>query len=160
MGCTKLATLNFPSVTQIYGSAFRSCTSLTTISSGVFPSALNISTYAFANCTKITDVYFPKVSTIGTYAFNSCSSMTMASFPNATNIGTNAFRSCYRLISLYLLGSSMVTLAAGAAFTSTPISTYSTVAGRYGSIYVPASLYASYKTAIGWSAFSSRFVSV
>jgi hypothetical protein len=44
------------------------------------------------------------------------------------------------------------------AFRSTPIAGYTDSAGKYGSIYVPASLLASYKTATNWTYFSSRFV--
>jgi hypothetical protein len=45
-------------------------------------------------------------------------------------------------------------------FNSTPISNYSASAGRFGSIYVPASLLTEYQTASRWSYFSSRFVTL
>jgi hypothetical protein len=59
---------------------------------------------------------------------------------------------------LYLTGSSVCALAHSNAFSSTPIGGYSTSAGTYGSIYVPASLIDAYKTATNWTYFSSRFV--
>ena len=115
---------------------------------------------AFYYCTNLTNINFPNCTSIGSYAFQYCSSLVSVSLPKCVNIYNYAFRSCRYLISLYLLGSSIVSLGGASVFNSTPISTYSTSAGRYGSIFVPSSLYASYKTATYWSAFSSRFVSV
>ena len=100
------------------------------------------------------------VSSIGANAFNGCTSLTTVSFPMATYIGTYAFSGCFNLKSLYLTGSSVCSLAHSNAFLSTPIGGYSTSAGTYGSIYVPASLLASYKSATNWAYFSSRFVSI
>jgi hypothetical protein len=45
-------------------------------------------------------------------------------------------------------------------FDSTPIGGYSTSAGQYGSVYVPASLYNDFIVAENWSSISSRIVSV
>lgn len=101
-----------------------------------------------------------RVTSIGTYAFYNCFSLTTASFPAATSIGNSAFYNCYSLKSLYLTGSSLCKLSNPNAFTSTPIGGYSTSAGTYGSIYVPASLLTSYQTATNWTYFSSRFVGV
>jgi spore maturation protein SpmB len=84
--------------------------------------------------------------------------MSVASFPNLRYISGGAFTLCTKLVSLYLLGSNMVTLTSS-AFVSTPLMQYS-YTGDYGSIYVPASLYSSYIKAAYWSAMSARFVSV
>ena len=47
------------------------------------------------------------------------------------------------------------------AFTSTPISNYTTsTGGVYGSIYVPESLYSSYIASTNWVTYSDRFVSL
>ena len=98
---------------------------------------------------------------INMYTFYGCTNLTTVSLSACTSIDTYAFRSCYNLLSLYLLGSSIPTLASTNAFISTPISAYTTsTGGVYGSIYVPSSLYNSYLTATNWSQFSSRFVSV
>ena len=118
----------------------------------------NIGNYTFASCTSLTTVSFPKVTTIGYSAFINCTKLTTASFPAATTIGSGAFSKCYNLKSLYLTGSSLCKLSNSNAFSSTPIGGYSTSAGTYGSIYVPASLLASYKAATNWTYFSSRFV--
>lgn len=153
--CTSLNTVSFPNATTIATAAFQSCIQLTAAS---FPKAIIINSYAFSMCISLNTVSFPSVTTIYSYAFQSCRSLTTASFPAATKIGNYAFRSCYNLISLYLSGSSVVTLSGSAAFNSTPIGGYSTSAGRYGSVYVPTSLLTSYKAANYWSTISSRIV--
>ena len=87
-----------------------------------------------------------------------CSALAAASFPRGRFIESNAFQSCIRLTSLYLTGSSVVTLRNSNAFSSTPIGGYSATAGQFGSIYVPASLLSSYQSSTNWVYFSSRFV--
>ena len=178
--CDSLTVVDFPNVEVISQYAFASCSNLTTVS---FPNASYISNYAFANCANLPTASFPNASYVGGYAFASCPNLTAVSipnateiaanafancvnlstvsFPNATQIGSSAFRSCYNLLSLYLLGSSVATLANATAFSSTPISTYTTSTGGVnGSIFVPASLFSNYRTAANWSAYYARFVSV
>ena len=124
------------------------------------PVISEIGNYAFYNCIALDSVNLPQATSIGAYAFVNCTSLTSISLPKATSIGSYAFRSCYHLLSLYLMGGSVVSLASTTAFTSTPISTYTTsTGGVYGSIFVPASLYSSYLTATNWSIYSARIVS-
>lgn len=157
-GCSSLATISFPKVTTIEIFAFTECSALTTAN---FPAATIIDISAFYGCRSLTTISFPVVSDIRGYAFANCTALTTISFPSATYIGSSAFRSCHNLLSLYLLGSSVPTLANTNAFYSTPILGYTTsTGGVYGSIYVPASLYSSYITATNWATYSSRFVSV
>ena len=156
-GCSNLTTVSFPVATNIGSSAFHLCSNLTTAS---FPAATYIGSNAFYLCRKLTTVSFPEVTSIGNSAFYDCSSLPTVSFPVATYIGSSAFYRCYNLKSLYLIGSSVCGLSNSNAFTSTPIGGYSTSAGTYGSIYVPASLLASYKAATNWTYFSSRFVGI
>ena len=156
--CDNLTTVSFPKARYIKNYAFYYCDSLTTIS---FPVATNIESYAFYSCTSLTTINFPKATYIESYVFRYCYSLTTASFPVATIIGSWAFNNCRNLLSLYLLGSSVPVLMSTNVFGSTPISNYTTsTGGVYGSIYVPASLYSSYKTATNWTTYSSRFVSV
>lgn len=155
-GCRSLTTVSFPNCISIGSGVFYNCNLLTTIN---FPNCTYISYSAFAYCSSLTAADFPKCTSIGSYAFAYCRSLTVVSFPSCTSIGISAFRSCYNLISLYLTGSSIPTLGSS-AFYSTPLDAYSASAGQYGSIYVPSSLYNSYKTATNWSAYSSRFVSI
>ena len=155
--CTSLTTANFPNVTSIYSNAFARCSALTSIS---FPAVTWIGGGAFSSCTKLTAAIFPNATSINTYVFYSCYSLTIASFPVVTHISNYAFRECYNLISLYLNSVSAIPTLGTSVFHTTPISTYSTSAGRYGSIFVPSSLYASFTTATGWAAYSARMVSV
>ena len=156
-GCSNLQTVNFPNCSSIGASAFRSCFNLQTIS---FPICSYISINAFYGCSNLQTVSFPNCRSIGAYAFRGCSNLQKVSFPNCNYIGSYAFGYCYNLISLYLMSASVVSLPYSIAFSSTPIGGYSASAGRYGSIYVPASLFNTYKSATNWSYFSSRFVSV
>lgn len=154
---SNLQSVEFPKCTNIGASAFDYCSSLTTIS---FPICANIGYAAFFSCGNLTTASFPVCTTIGQNAFFSCKNLTTASFPVCTTIGSFAFSKCYNLKSLYLTGSSLCTLSNSNAFISTPIGGYSTSAGTYGSIYVPASLLTSYQTATNWTYFSSRFVGI
>lgn len=178
-GCSKLSNISFPACTTIYNYAFYDCSNLKTVS---FPVCTTVSNYAFCYCSGLKDISLPvctiisnaafkdchrllKITlpvctTIGSNAFCSCYSLTTASFPKYTTIGDWAFYDCYNLKSLYLTNSVVCTLSHSNAFISTPIGGYSTSAGTYGSIYVPASLLTSYKNATNWTYFSSRFVGI
>lgn len=156
--CSSLTTASFPVATSIGSYTFGYCSSLAAVS---FPAVTSISNYAFAYCYSLTAVSFPAATSIGGNAFAYCSNLTTASFTSTVNlIGSYAFRSCYRLVSLYLTGVSKVPTLSASAFVSTPIGGYSTYAGRYGSVYVPSSLLASFKTAANWSSISARLVGV
>lgn len=156
--CSSLTTASFPSATSMGASAFLTCSSLTT---AYFPKLSSIPMYAFASCKSLITTNFEMAQTISTQAFAGCSSLATASFPKVTTIGNSAFSRCRMLLSLYLLGSSVPTLANVTVFSSTPISGYTThTGGTYGSIYVPASLYNTYITATNWQSYSARIVSV
>ena len=156
--CFALTDMSCSNATTISSYAFQSCSALITIS---FPSVETIGSEAFKGCSALTTTSFPNVTFIGTSAFQYCYSLTTLSFPKVRNIDSYAFRSCYNLLSLYLLGSSIPLLTSTNAFSSTPMSYYTTsTGGVYGSIFVPSSLYSSYLTATNWSRFSNRFVSV
>lgn len=145
-------------VTEIGEYAFCACVSLKNVS---FPAVTIIGQNAFNICKNLEKVYFPSALKIRGSAFYSCTALTTVSFPSATNISANAFTKAYMLISLYLMGSSLVNLAANTAFNSTPIGGYTTsTGGVYGSIFVPSSLYETYISATNWAYFSERFVSV
>ena len=154
--CTSLTTANFPACTSIGGSAFYNCKSLTTAS---FPACSIIGYAAFYSCKSLTTANFPACTTINSSAFNRCTSLTTASFPACTTISSSAFYSCTSLASLILNNSSVVTLADYGAFISTPLS-QSNYLGKFGSIYVPSSLVASYKAARNWSKYSRRITSI
>ena len=154
--CSTLESVRFDNASAIGATAFRVCTSL---KSAYFSSVSTIGTQAFDGCTYLSDVYLENCSSIGNYAFRSDYYLSVISLPKCTYIGSSAFYACRRLISLYLMGSTICSLGAS-AFVYSPISTSSSYAGRYGSIFVPASLYSDYIVATRWSAYADRFVSV
>ena len=183
--CTSLTQADFPSCTSIGGSAFHRCISLSQIS---FPVCTSIVGTAFSNCTSLTQANFPACTFISANAFYNCISLSQISFPVCTSIGASAFYSCNwlttaifstksvtntiytqcfvhcsRLISLYLLGSSLYTLSSTTAstFVYTPIlgeTTYTD--GVLGSVFVPMSLYNAYISNAKWSDMAIRFVSL
>lgn len=157
--CTSLTNINAPNTTTIGGGCFYSCLNLTSVS---FSQATSIVDSAFTYCTKLSSIYLPNVISIGSSAFTFCSSLTTASFSKVTSIAASAFRGCTRLVSLYLTGGniSQVPSLGTSVFYSTPIGGYSAVAGQYGSVFVPSSLYSSFLTATNWKTISSRIVSV
>lgn len=155
VSCRNLTTVPFPECTIIGISAFQSCNKLTTVS---FSKCTDIGGYAFRFCTSLATISFPKCTTINGSAFQGCTNLTTVSFPECTTIENNAFSNCQKLESVYLMGSSIPTLGTG-VFNSTPI-TVSTYLGYFGSIYVPSSLLASYKTVTNWATYSNRMVGI
>ena len=81
------------------------------------------------------------------YAFNHCSSLSQVSIPVCHYIGYSAFANCSSLTTITLGGSSVCRLMDSGVFTRTGI-TSST-----GVIYVPSTLYESYRTDSVWSYF-------
>lgn len=126
--------------------AFASCYSLSTVT---FPECNYIGIYAFLSCTQLTTASFPKCSYIGSYAFAFCSNLTTLSFPQCSYIGSHAFDYCSILTSLYLMSKDYVSLVSSNAFDHSPLS-----ARGSGTIYVPSSMLATYKTKSHWSYIS------
>ena len=174
MGCSGLTTVSFPAVTTIKNGGLRNCSLL---SYAYFPSLISIgqsafvgngfysisvpllqtlSSDCFAAC-ELTSIYLSNVTAIPYGGFYNCQKLDTAIFPIVSYINANAFYMCYRLISLYLLGSVVVSVT-GDPYGQTPISSYSTIAGRYGSVFVRASLVTAYQSAKYWSGISSKIV--
>ena len=99
---------------------------------------------------------------MGYEAFFDCHNLSTIILPKLSFMRSSMFQRCYNLLSVYLLSTSVIGGGMNwSIFRSTPISDYTTsTGGVYGSIFVPASLYDSYKTTSGWSAYASRFVSL
>lgn len=148
--CRNLTTVSFPKCTNIGSAAFQSCTNLTTIS---FPNCTTIGSSVFYDCTNLTTVSL-NCTSIENNAFYQCSNLTTVSFPKCTSIKLNAFHSCTKLSQIYLTGSSLCSLSHSAAFYGTSIGS------NKGSIFVPASLVASYKAATNWAFFSNRIFGI
>ena len=86
-------------VTSIGSSAFKDCTSLTSVT--IPNSVESIGDNAFNGCTSLTSITIPdSVTTIGNNAFSGCSSLTSVTIPNSVeSIGDNAFQNCSSLTS-------------------------------------------------------------
>ena len=153
-----LSIASFPKCSYIGKGGFNSCSNLTTV---YLPQVKVISDYCFSSCSSLTTVELSTVTTLGAGAFTRCINLSTIYLKNVESIYNSTFQSCYNLLSLYLSGSIVCPLQSQSAFNSTPISTYTTSTGGIrGKIYVPSSLYDSYKTATNWAIFSARFVSI
>lgn len=90
--------------------------------------------------------------TIGVRMFQNCARLTQVVFPsNITSVGSYAFNGCSALTLLDFSHNTSVPTLGSNALTSTPSSLI---------IRVPSSLYDSWKTASGWSAYASKIVAV
>lgn len=155
-GCASITDASFPKCVSIHQGAFRNCDKLVSVS---FPDCASIYLSAFQYCSTLATAFFPKCTKIWQSAFEACRNLTTASFPKCTSIYSTAFRYCYKLLSFYILTSSIATLAYTNAFDYTPISTYTTsTSGANGSIFVRSSLLTTWKTATNWATYSTRFV--
>ena len=93
-------TIKGVTVTSIGGSAFRYCTSLTSVT--IPDSVTSIGGWAFTDCASLTSVTIPDgVTSIGEYTFSWCTSLTSVTIPNSvTSIGEFAFHNCKSLTSM------------------------------------------------------------
>lgn len=149
-GCTNLTTASFPACSYIGNYAFYSCSNLTTAS---FPVCSYIGNYAFCTCANLIIVSFPSCSYVGQGAFYGCSNLTTINLPVCSSIGYTAFSNCVNLSTIYLGASTLCSLISSEVFSNTGIWS------DKGSIFVPASLVESYKTATNWAFFSNRIFS-
>ena len=143
---------SFPECERIGLQAFGSCTGLV---SAYFQGCLNVGQAAFSGCTNLSVLSLPNVQTLGGYnTFDSANNLKTLSLPKLVQLSSNTFARC-GIMSLYLMGSSYVSMSAYTiddVFPSSPLS-----AGGSGTIYVPTSMLATYKSMFGWSIISARF---
>lgn len=125
------------------------------------PACTDIREWAFYSCKSLSSVNFPACTVVNAQAFAKCDSLSLASFPVCASIGYAAFMSCYNLLNLYLASTSLCALNYSETFKSTPIDGYTTsTGGVYGSIFVPASLVDSYKSATNWATYADRITAI
>ena len=105
-GCSSLTSVTIPdSVTSFGSDAFQGCTSLTSVT--IPDSVTSIGGWAFYYCTSLTSVTIPDgVTSIGGWAFYNCTSLTSVTIPDSvTSIGMSAFEDCTSLTDVYYAGS-------------------------------------------------------
>ena len=147
--CYGLTSITLPeSVTTIGNSAFSYCDGLTSIT--LPESVTTIGDAAFSYCGGLTSITLPEsVTTIGEGAFYGCDGLTSITLPESlTTIGNRAFYGCYNFKTFYVKSSTPPTISGdGYLFEYyTP------------TIYVPQDAVEAYKTAEGWSKYSSAII--
>ena len=155
-GCNNLSLINFPICSQINKGVFEGCFAL---NSANFPCCIEIGSSAFYSCSSLTLIELPVCTIINNSAFYDCTNLPSVNFPVCKRIGNFAFYNCRNLSILILGNSSLVQLGGTRAFDLTPMSV-STLTGSFGSIYVPASLVASYKAATNWAVYANRIAAI
>ena len=178
-GCTSLTDFSAPELTFIDGTmgGFSSCTSLvnfyapklinvpgccfqnTKISSFNFSNICSVGGSAFASCYQLTKVKLDFISQIWGNVFANCTQLSKVLLPALMSIGINDnFSNCQKLESVYMFAKTVVNMSQSNNFRHCPIASDSYLSGRYGSIYVPASLVSAYQNHSVWSWYSDRFV--
>lgn len=145
--CFRLEQFSLPMCSYIGNSAFYTCRPLSQVN---LPMCSYIGIGAFNGCWSVSQVNIPVCNYIGNFAFTDCSYISQVNLPMCSYIGSLVF-GYNNLLSIITIGySGVCSLNNSNAFSATQI-TSST-----GSIYVPASLVDSYKSAKNWSYFSTQ----
>ena len=142
-----IQTVNLPYATTVGNNAFQNCSSLKQVD---LPMCKFIGFGAFSGCRSLAQVSLPVCSYIVYYAFQNCSSLKQVDLPMCSKIEDGVFRSCSSLSIITIGYSNICSLNGSNVFSNTPI------AKGTGSIYVPASLVDTYKSARNWSYFSTQ----
>ena len=140
-----LVTVDLPSCSVVNQLGFADCGRLTTVN---LPVCSGIANSAFARCGSLTSISIPAVTAINASAFENCWALTSIELPVCMGLNSYAFYGCSNLSTVVLPGPSRCPVEL-TTFQRTPI------AAGNGSIYVNASLLDEYKSAYGWSNYSS-----
>jgi hypothetical protein len=99
--------VTLPGITNVRGSAFQSCTGLTSIT---LPAATTVGSQAFGDCYTLATVNLPEAASIGGNAFLSCSSLKTLNLPKAASIDDMAFQATGTQALTVTLGDTVPTL--------------------------------------------------
>ena len=146
--CSSLTSVTIPnSVTYIGSSAFSDCSGLTSVT---IPNSVNsIDDYVFSGCSGLTSVTIPNsVTGIGSNAFYGCSNLTTVTIGNGNIfIGYETFGDCPELTDVYCYTENVPNTAED-AFEKSYI--------EYATLHVPVGSLDAYKAATPWSQFKSK----
>lgn len=176
--CEALTNISFPAAVSIGSYAFANCGNIKSV---YLPNVESVDDRPFFNCFNIENVYMPKLKVVVSNMFSDVSGISqvtffgaesieagaflnnanlrMVSFPNLAYLDHMAFDTCPKLESVYFMGSQIVQLSVHATFQRTPLWN-SSYLGRYGSIFVPTSLLASYRAISEWEYLKDRLVGI
>ena len=182
-GCVNLTSCSFSTVTFVGNGAFYSCSRLRNIDFlsmastqspytdiaellfGCSPKHLTlymasgyVGNYGLCN-NAIETINLSKITSIYSGAFSNCRCLSIVSLKAIKTIQSSAFYQCPMLHTFDLSQVSQVPTLSMDVFSYTPMVS-SDFYGYYGSIYVPKSLYNSFKNATNWTTYSARMVSV
>ena len=144
--CDNLRSITIPNGTTTIGAgAFWGCDKLTDVS--IPNSVTTIGADAFGYCRVLSGVTIPSgVTVIGDYTFQRCNALKTITFPSGTtSIGHGALYYCTSLNRITCLATTPPTLDETAFYHS-----------NNAPIYVPSQSVDAYKSASGWSNYSSR----
>ena len=169
-GNTKLTEVSLPSMVTIPQDGFRNCTALTTVN--ITSTTTTIGQSAFNSCSSLKNIDISHVTNIKGWAFenntslksidlSSCTELLEGAFkgcvglntditipPTIINLSKEVFYNCQNIKSLYLSANQIVSIGQSSLYM-----------GSYP-IYVPDALVNDYKSASGWTSFSSRIKSI
>lgn len=147
-GAANLETVDMPECAmnnQSPAYIFQDCTSLKTVH---LPKVKLLGSNIFRNCTSLKTIVLQSLTSTRSDFFNGCTSLEKLDLPVCTNLPTaSLFKNCSSLSTLILRASSVAALGAIANFDGSPFASN----GSGGTLYVPASLVASYQSATNWS---------
>lgn len=141
-GCTNLTSVDLTSLESAGNSLLGYSNKLASVD---LPNLTSVGNSLLNNCSVLTSVSLPNLATAGTRLLSSCTSLTAVGFPNLKSVGGTFLSNSPKLQYIYLRSTTMCTLSGA---TTLPSSV---------SIYVPASLIDSYKTADNWKKYASNF---
>ena len=155
-GCTKLNNFYAPKLTNVVTYMFQS----TSLASFDFDNIVEIGASAFAYCGYLKKVNLAHISYLHVGVFANCIQLSKALLQQTffSFTGGDCFSNCQKLESVYMFAKAVVNMTQSDNFRHGPMGSSSYLSGRYGSIYVPASLVSNYQNHSVWSWYSDRFV--